>query len=96
MTDYRPVSLRAMAEKLGVSPAFLSDVEKGKRGCSIELFRKMEESGYNNKFLSTFQITTVKRAGSKKKTEITDPVTRVTFEMETYFLDSKNIVKGNF
>ena len=95
MTDYRPVSLRAMAEKLGVSPAFLSDVEKGKRGCSIELFRKMKESGYNNKFLSAFQITTVKRAGSKK-TEITDPVTRVTFEMETYFLDSKNIVKGNF
>ena len=55
----------------------------------------MKESGYNNKFLSTFQITTVKRAGSKK-TEITDPVTRVTFEMETYFLDSKNIAKGNF
>ena len=59
------------------------------------LFNLMKESGYNNKFLSAFQITTVKRAGSKK-TEITDPVTRVTFEMETYFLDSKNIVKGNF
>lgn len=47
-----------------------SNCRLNKTGCPKELFRKMEESGYNNKFLSTFQITTVKRAGSKKKQKL--------------------------
>jgi transcriptional regulator with XRE-family HTH domain len=50
-----------MARKLGISPAYLSDIEKGKRGLKIELFEKMKESGYSSEFLKTFEVQTVKR-----------------------------------
>ena len=60
MTDYRPITLRKMATKLGISPSYLSEIEHGKKGCSLSLFRKMEEAGYTNKFLKKFQVTMVR------------------------------------
>lgn len=66
MKDYRNISLRQMAKNLGVSPSYLSEIERGKKGCSLTLFRKMEESGYTNKFLGKFQIIMLKKIEDEK------------------------------
>jgi len=37
MREYKNVSLRELARRLGFSAAYLSDVELGRRGCSNAL-----------------------------------------------------------
>ncbi len=63
---YRHCSLRDMAKRLDISPSYLSEIEHGKKALTIKLFRKMEAMGYSNKFLSQFEIVTVKRKISDK------------------------------
>jgi len=57
---YRDCTLREMAQRLRISAGELSYIERGLRGCGIEIFRRMENSGYTNDFLKRFEITTVK------------------------------------
>ena len=38
------IGLREMSRSLGISPTHLSDIEKGKRGASVELRGKMESA----------------------------------------------------
>ena len=54
MKSIRPCSLREMAKKLNVSAPYLSDVEKGFRSCSEEMFIAMSEKGYKADFLAEF------------------------------------------
>ncbi len=37
------ISLREMAKRLGFSPAYLSDIESGKRGISLSLLEKLKK-----------------------------------------------------
>lgn len=42
--EYRGVSLRKMADKLGVTPPYLSDIERGNRRCTEKIekaYRKL-------------------------------------------------------
>ncbi len=63
---YRGCSLRDMAKRLDISPAYLSEIEHGKKSLTLKLFRKMEAMGYSGKFLSQFEIITVKRKVADK------------------------------
>lgn len=61
MGNIRPCSLRKMAKKLNVSAPYLSDVEKGFRSCSEEMFIAMAENGYKADFLAEFSRKTIVR-----------------------------------
>lgn len=50
-----------MAKKLNVSAPYLSDVEKGFRSCSEEMFIAMAENGYKADFLAEFSRKTIVR-----------------------------------
>lgn len=41
LAETRKISLRSMAKKLGISPSYLCDIEKGRRTPSNNLYRKM-------------------------------------------------------
>lgn len=41
LSDFRMLSLRQMAKKLGISASYLCDIEKGRRTPNNELYTKM-------------------------------------------------------
>lgn len=45
LREYLGISLRALAREIGWSPAYLSDLERGKRRWTIEKERKVNAAG---------------------------------------------------
>ena len=70
LAETRKISLRSMAKKLGISPSYLCDIEKGRRTPSNNLYRKMlDEYGeiVNKYFYCRTLLVVTRRSGEEVK-----------------------------